>query len=146
MSLSSERITYTISPENKNCIYEEGHYSKQISTGKIATILYTTNWRWGSFEITLTEEEKKEVLESNDISLNSYGASCLEMDNGWFDSAELKNETNYTEEEKIEILRTICESQDSKDFNDCDQDMMEENGWVLDDTEYSIVSGCELED
>ena len=103
MSLSSERITYTISPENKNCIYEEGHYSKQISTGKIATILYTTNWRWGSFEITLTEEEKKEVL------------------------------------------RSICEPQDSKYFNDCDQGMMEENGWVLDDTEYSIVSGCELD-
>ena len=94
MSLSSKRITYTISPENKNCIYEEGHYSKQISTGKIATILYTTNWRWGSFEITLTEEEKKEVLESNDISLNSYGASCLEMDNGWilFGRIEKRNE------------------------------------------------------
>ena len=138
--------TYSIGPENKNCIYEVGHYSKQLSTGKSATILYTTCWRWGSFEVTLTEDQKEEVLASNDVCINSYSGSCGdELEDGWFDSAELKNAANYTEEEKSEILRSICESSETEDFNDCDQDTMEENDWVLDDTEYSIVSGCWLE-
>ena len=53
--------TYTIEPENKNCIYEEEHHSKRLSTRKYATIIYTKNWRWGSFEITLTEKEKQEI-------------------------------------------------------------------------------------
>lgn len=138
--------TYSIGPENKNCIYEVGHYSKQLSTGKSATILYTTCWRWGSFEVTLTEEEKDEVLASNNVCINSYSGSCGdELDDGWFDSAELKNAANYTEEEKSEILRSICESSETEDFNDCDQDTMDENDWELDETEYSIVSGCWLE-
>ncbi len=138
--------TYSIGPENKNCIYEVGYYSKQISTGKSATILYTTCWRWGSFEVTVTEKEKEEILASNDVSINSHGGSCDQMEGGWFEEAELKNEMNYTDDEKTEILRSICDSQDSKNFNDCDQDTMEENGWVLDDTQYSIVSGCWLEE
>ena len=137
--------TYTIEPENKNCIYEEEHYCKQISTGKCATILYTKNWRWGSFEITLTDEEKDEVEKSDDILLNSYGASCIEMTDGWFYSAELKNEKNFSEEEKREILESICEKTESNNFADCDIDTMEENGWYLNDTEYSILSGCLLE-
>ena len=139
--------TYTIKPENKNCIYEEEHYCKQISTDKRATILYTKNWRWGSFEITLTDEEKEEVEKSDDILLNSYGASGIEMTNGWFYSTELKNEKNFSEEEKEEILLTIC-SDEEEDvcYDNCDIDSMEENGWYLDDTKYSIVSGCILEE
>jgi hypothetical protein len=140
-----QRITYSIEPKNKKCIYEVGHYSKQLSTGKSAVILYTTVWRWGSFEVNLTEDEKEKVLASDDISINSYGGVCNDMEDGWFEEAELKNETNYTEEEKSEILLSICDTTDSEDFNDCDKDTMEENGWELDDSEYSIVSGCRLE-
>jgi hypothetical protein len=138
--------TYSIGPENKNCIYEVGHYSKQLSTERSATILYTTIWRWGSFEVTVTEKEKEEILASNDVSINSYSGSCDQMEDGWFDSAELKNEMNYTEAETAEILSSICDPSDSPDFNDCDKDTMEENGWELDDTEYSIASGCWLEE
>ena len=138
--------TYTIEPENKNCIYEEGHYCKRLSTSKRATIIYTRNWRWGSFEITLTEEEKEEVLKSDDISLNSYDTSCIEMSSGWFESVELKNETDFSEEEKAEILQSICEDEENTCYDNCDIDFMEENGWCLDDTKYSIVSGCILED
>jgi hypothetical protein len=139
--------TYTIEPENKNCIYEEEHYNKKLSTGKRATILYTKNWRWGSFEITLTDEEKEEVEKSDDISLNSYDTSCNELTEGWFESVELKNESDYSEEEKSEILLSIC-SDEEEDvcYDNCDIDSMEENGWCLDDTKYSIVSGCILEE
>ena len=62
--------TYTIQPESKNCIYEEGHYCKRLTTGKKATIIYTRN---GVVIIdTLTEEEKEEVLKSDDVLLNPY--------------------------------------------------------------------------
>ena len=139
--------TYTIEPESKNCIYEEEHYFKRLSTGKRANIIYTKNWRWGSFEITLTEEEKQEILKSDNILLNSYDTTCNEMSEGWFESAELKNEKNYSEEEKAEILQSICnDEEEDKCYNNCDIDFMEENGWCLEDTEYSIVSGCILEE
>lgn len=139
--------TYTIEPEHKNCIYEEEHYCKRLSSGKCATIIYTRNWRWGSFEITLTEEEKEEILKSDNILLNSYDTSCNEMSEGWFESAELKNEKDFNEEEKAEILLSIC-SDEEEDvcYDNCDIDFMEENGWCLDDTKYSIVSGCILEE
>jgi len=139
--------TYTIEPENKNCIYEEEHYNKRLSTGKCATIIYTKNWRWGSFEITLTEEEKEEILKSDIILLNSYDTTCNEMSEGWFESVELKNEKDFCEEEKEEILLTICsDEEENVCYDNCDIDCMEENGWCLDDTKYSIVSGCILEE
>ena len=139
--------TYTIEPEHKNCIYEEEHYFKRLSTGKRATIIYTKNWRWGSFEITLTEEEKQEILKSDNILLNSYDTTCNEMSEGWFESAELKNEKDYSEEEKAEILQSICnDEEEDKCYDNCDIDFMEENEWCLDDTKYSIVSGCILEE
>jgi hypothetical protein len=65
---------------------------------------------------------------------------------GWFEEAELKNAANYTDAEKSEILLSICDPSNSQNFNDCTLDTMEENDWVLDDTEYSIVSGCWLEE
>ena len=121
MDTSEDTITtYSIGPENKNCIYEVGYYSKQLSTGKSATILYTTIWRWGSFEVTVTEKEKEEILASNDVSINSHCGSCDQMENGWFEEAELKNAANYTEAETAEILLSICDPSNSQNFNDCD--------------------------
>ena len=94
-----------------------------------------------------SKEEKEEVEKSDDILLNSYGASGIEMSDGWFYSAELKNEKNFIEEEKSEILLSICtDEEEDVCYNNCDVDVMEENGWYLDDTEYSIVSGCILEE
>ena len=140
------RKTYTIGPEYKNCIYEVEHYSNTISTGKNATISITRNYRWGTFEITLTEDEKESLLTSDDILLNSYELSCTEMSGGCFESAILENETDYTDEEKMELLTTICDAKDDMVFDNCDIDFMNKNGWDLVDTDYSIVYGCYLEE
>lgn len=68
------------------------------------------------------------------------------MTDGWFESVELKNETDFSEEEKAEILQSICDDEENTCYDNCDIDFMEESGWYLDDTKYSIVSGCILED
>ena len=136
------RQTYTIGPEYKNCIYEVEHYSNTISTGKNAIISITRNYLWGTFEITLTEDEKESLLTSDDILLNPYNLSSMEISEGCFESAILENETDYTDEEKMELLTSICDGKDDMIFDNCDIDFMNKNDWYLVNTYYSIVSGC----
>ena len=94
--------------------------------------------------IELIEKKSFTGIERTWFSLNSYGASCIEMTDGWFYSAELKNEKNFSDEEKSEILLSIC-SDEEEDvcYNNCDVDVMEENGWYLDNTEWieRVVNG-----
>ena len=46
----------------------------------------------------------------------------------------------------MELLTSICDAKDDMIFDNCDVDFMNENGWDLVDTDYSIVSGCYLEE
>jgi len=73
---------------------------------------------------------------------------------GWFFETKIKNEGNYSDEEKREIHKLMYCDKDNEDeyqcgdvlgFDEFEQDIMEANDWSMDDTIYEIMDGCELE-
>lgn len=151
-----ETHTYNISAEYKKSTYQTEHWSNIISTGKYVTLLVTTYFRWGSFEIILTDKEKEEILKKESIVINDYDCSCNELIDGCSQDDEIENEEQYTEEELREIKKLIYwyqeetddemnEEYDSEEEYILDMDVLEANGWDLSDTTYGIDSTCELE-
>ena len=104
--------------------------------------------------IELDEAEKEEILGKDHIILNDCGASIEETSMGWFFETKIKNEGNYSDEEKREIHKLMYCDKDNEDeyqrgdvldFDEFEQDIMEANDWSMDDTIYEIMDGCELE-
>ena len=60
--MSEEIITYNIVPLNKNSVYTIEHWTNILQSGKNVTVLYTQQWRYGSFTIDLTENEKQKTI------------------------------------------------------------------------------------
>lgn len=140
---------YIISPKLSKSFREVGHYTKLLSTGKIAKIIYTTIWRDGSCLVELNNTEKQDVLSSNSVCVNDYSCEFLESIDGCYTYAELEDKETYMDIELKEILESACETPDNdKDgltMDDCSPEIMEnEGGWSLDDTYYYIDNGCEL--
>ena len=46
-------------PKNEYCFQEEGEWTKGLSSGKVATILYTTDWKYGNCIVEITDEQRK---------------------------------------------------------------------------------------
>ena len=57
-----KRHVYKITPEYKKAIYQEEHWINTLKNGKRVILHATTFFRWGTFEINLTEQEKKKYL------------------------------------------------------------------------------------
>jgi len=164
MDPETEQTTYTIVPKFNKSFVEIGHYSgKILSTGKIPTIKYTTEWRWGECVVHLTKEEKNSILLLDYICLNDYDCEFSESSDGWCAGAELEDENSYTEDEMREIVESACEPNEDEDeiqeivesacepnedekltLDDCTQDGLENGGWDLDETYYYIDGGCVL--
>ena len=145
--------TYKISANYKKSTYQEEHWVNKLKNGRYVTLFVTTFFRWGTFEITLTDQEKKEILEKQDIILNKYHCSMEELWDGCDRYVEIQEEDTYSPEEIKEIYRLIyCEDLEKSDYEyDSDndnfqEDILDENGWDLDDTIYGFTTGCELED
>lgn len=149
-----ERHVYKITPEYKKAIYQEEHWVNQLKNGKRVILHATTFFRWGTFEINLTEQEMKEILEKDHIILNDYESSLEEMWDGCDFYVEIHNEKSYSPEEIKEIKSLIyCPDFDnSTDYEydtdngeDFEEEVLESNGWDLDDTIYGISTTCKLE-
>ena len=142
---------YQIMADYKKSTYETEHWTNQLSNGKIVTFLVTNIFRWGTFEIELTDKEKEEILKKDTIVLNEYSVSCQELWDGWLDGEEIQNRDNYTEEELDEIEKLIYwhkdyyDEYDDGETYDYNEDILELNGWELDDTIYGFDTKCELE-
>ena len=147
----SQTDEYHLYPINKNCIYTTEEWNNQLSNGKLVTILYVQQWRDGEFTVELDEKTKENILKEDNIILNDLGACTEEITSGWFYETKIKNEENYSDEEKKEIHRLMFRDKDNEDaYNsqeeyDFEQDIMEANDWTMDDTIYEVVNGCELE-
>ena len=148
---SSKLRCYNIYPSEKNTIYTIEHWSNALSNGKHVTILYTQNWRNGTFSNEMNDEDKDKLEAQSDvIILNDIGASVDELDEGWDYATEIKNKDQYNDEELREIhsLMYCDDNNDEYNYNsepDFDPDIMENNKWDLDDTIYELYDGCELE-
>ena len=140
---------YIISPKLSKSFREVGHYTKVLSTSRVAKIIYTTLWRDGSCLVELNNTDKKEVLSSKSVCVNDYACEFCESTDGCYTYAELEDEEDYTDIEIKEILESACEPPDNGEdgftLDECSTQIMEdEGGWTLDETYYYIDNGCEL--
>jgi hypothetical protein len=147
---------YRISAEYKKATYETEQWINFLKNGKRVRFEITTYFRWGNFEIELTDKEKEELLKKDHIILNDYCCSCEEMWDGCDRYEEIDNKDSYSAEELKEIYKLIYyddEDDDEDDYeydsdeeNNIDEDLLEKNGWSMDDTIYGLSCKCVLED
>ena len=136
-----ESNLYTLTNEYKKSSYENEHWTNMIC-GKRVTLIITNVYRWGEFEVTLTEEEKEKMMSEDIVCVNDYDSSFVSNIDGCERTSEVKNLDSYSEEEKQAIFESIYEDIEEEILRD--QDDLEEDGWDLDDTIYEIVGGVEL--
>ena len=115
-----EEITkrYIAIPKYKNSFSEDGEYTKDLDSGKRATIICTTDWRWGECVIEITEEERKEILKSNEVRLSDYVCEFNESTDGCRGEYKLKDAESFTKEEKQEIMESLRNHADDDDDED----------------------------
>lgn len=142
---------YKLTPINKKAVYQTENWTTTLSNGKKVTLLITTFFRGGTFEIELSDEEKKDIIIKGEdhIILNNYSCSCEELWNGCDRYDEIKDKDTFTpsEIEEIEQLIYSIENDDGEKetIDYIDEDILETNDWSMDDTEYGIYSGFNLE-
>ncbi len=137
----TDSTLYTLTNAYKKSSYENEHYTK-IILGKVVTLIITTVYRWGEFEVTLTEEEKEKMLSEDIVCVNDYDSSFVSNIDGCEQFDEIKNLENYTDEEKKAIYKDIYEDVENEIL--FGKSELEDNDWDLDDTFYEIVGGVEL--
>lgn len=148
----SEIRVYRINADYKKCTYQTEQWNNTLQNGKPVRFEVTTYFRWGTFEIELNEQEKEEILNLDSVVLNDWGCSCIELTNGCDQYEQIVNEDNFDDDEKKEIHKLLYHNKEGneeydKDADYCvDEDVLQMNGWSMDDTIYGFSTGCELED
>ena len=143
---------YKITADYKKSSYQEEYWDNLLSNGKSVTILSTTFFRSGTFTITLTEKEKVELLKQDKIILNNYEIELDRLTDGQDHYVTIENIEDYGTQELLEIKKLLyvakeewdtvqTEEEIEEEFN---EDVMEENNWVIDDTIYGFTSGCRV--
>ena len=160
---AEESVRYRITANYKNCTYqretwrmslpaEEGGQANRKETRPRVDV--TTYYRWGTFYVELTEAEKAELLEKDSVDLSQY---VYEMEDvmgfGWDTDLEIVGADKMPPEELREIKKSLYiteameeegEAYSSDKEYDCNTDIMDENGWYLEDTQYGFSTGCVL--
>ena len=87
--------------------------------------------------MTYTEDHcwKQTILNSDKVIISDYYFEILSMNDACERFVELQDESDFTDEEIKEIYKTIYIN-DKKIY---DEDILEENGWSLEDTTTYIV-------
>ena len=109
----TKKANYSISTINNKTMIQNEIFTRTLSTGKDVTITVTTVFRWGCFEIELTNKEKEEILLLDEIELNKYGSELIEMDDGCSMDLYITDEDKMTKDEIKEISET---TEDLNDF------------------------------
>lgn len=132
---------YTLTNKYKKCSLENDYFTKYIM-GKKVTLIITTIFRWGEFEVNLTDEEKKNIMSKDNICLNDYDFCFVSNIDGCERIEEIENLESYTEEEKRAIYNDIYEDDDNEVLLNSME--LEDNDWELYDTIYEIEGEIEL--
>ena len=136
----------------KKSTYQTEQWKNMLSNGKHVTFEITRFFYWGTFEVELTDKEKKEILKKDSIILNDYaGVSVESLDSECDYSHDIYNKQGFTPEELKEIHRLVFLDPDDKesydsDCDDADENILQKNGWSMDDTIYGMDTGCELQE
>jgi hypothetical protein len=147
---TEESHIYELTADYKKCTYQTEQWNNVLSNGKRVRFEVTNYFYWGKFEIELTDKEKEEILKKDSIILNDHSCVSVEsLDSGCDYSDEICNEDSYTKIERREIHRLLYfdryhQTSYTSDCDDIDEDILELNGWSMDDTIYGMDTGCEL--
>lgn len=144
---------YKIYAQHNESIYELESWVYTIANGKKITVHITRVYLGGVFLMELTLNDCNFLVNTNaEIIVNDYGCFYVDkLDDECDRYVNILNMDQYTECEINEIIQSSYEpdSDDSDDSDDetttFDIEVMEENGWILEDTIYSICDGCILE-
>lgn len=134
--------TWTVSTtEKKSC--EE----REIWTNGESTIVRVNGFRWGTFTVETTDDNPPEgITEANKEGIDMYShsgdnidsISLGSMDDGWSGGYEF---CGMDEESKQAISDAIDEADgDGIDYSE----YLEENGWMLDETEAWLYGPLEI--
>jgi hypothetical protein len=134
-----ETQRYIAIPKYKGCFEEVGHYTKQLSTGKIATLKYTTGWRWGECIVEITEKERRDIIQSNEVCLSNYDLEFSESTDGCGADYELDNKDNYTKKEMREIVESMAPGEEEEEEEE------EEASEAVEDEDEEELSMEEIE-
>ena len=143
---------YTISPLEKKSVYQTEKWTNLLSNGKKVILENTTFFRNGDFEVELTMKEKEELMKKDNIILNDYSASCNELWDGCDSYQEIVHSDKFTKLETEEIHKLLYfNSEEPENYdNECDdridEDILDSNGWSMDDTIYGITCKCKIEE
>ena len=132
---------YTLTNKYKKSSFENDYFTKDIM-GKSVTLIITTVFRWGEFEVNLTEEEKTHIMSKDSICLNDYDYSFVSNIDGCERIEEIEDIDSYTEEENRAIYNDIYEDDDNEVLLSSME--LEDNDWELVDTIYEIEGEVEL--
>lgn len=139
----SQQKTYKISAKYKKSTFSHDYW-KNIVSGKKVVIIITTLWRWGEFNLTIDDDEKKELSNKESIIINNYENEFINNIDSCERTLKIENFDSYSEEEQEEIKNLIYK--DVEDEVILEESILEEeNGWELDDTIYEICGEYDLE-
>ena len=150
--MEKETKEYILSAVYKKSTCEEQDWCNTLKNGKGVMVKVSNVYRWGNFQIWLTDTEKEELLEMDEVRLDDYDHELIEMWDGGCDFwIETVGEEDYTDSEKEEIeyllyrLKDVARydedidddnvdnNDDDKDDNDVDND--DNNGDIDDDND-----------
>ena len=140
---TEETTCYLVTPSYKKSVYEDIMYTKMYGDTRVS-LKVTKIWRYGEFEVDLTISESKEIIKLNEVNLNEYCTCAASTDNLVEYDAEVLNIDKYDKQLQKQINLDVFEDVDNEYPYD-DSELVDEHGWEIDDTLYSIVGGVELD-
>ena len=148
--MASDLKVYKLTPANKKSTYQTEHWTNNLPDGRRVRFEVTTYFRRGTFEAELTDAERTEILGKEHVVINDYSCSCDELWEGC-DRFEEVTGGPWSADDLKRINRIIYCPHDEDYTGDpddysVDDEVLEYNGWSMDDTTYGIYGGCELED
>ena len=143
---------YTLTPTYKKSVCDTEYWTRNIDD-KTVTISVNNVYRWGDFTIELTDKDKDELLELDEINLSEYNYELDSMWDGGCDFwIDIQNEDKFSEEEKEKINNLIYQWQEpiqedeDEDDDGYSYEKLEHNGWYQTDGEVTIGCKCELKE
>tara|TARA_X000000950_G_C13556311_1_gene513673 strand:- start:160 stop:621 length:462 start_codon:yes stop_codon:yes gene_type:complete len=142
VNMDNEKKTYIIEPKYKKSSFSNEYWINRI-LNKDVTVVVTVQWRWSVFSINLTDEEKNKLNNLIDINISDYDYEFDNMTDACERFIFIKNENNYTARELKEIYMMIYDNDEEEEY---DEEIMEQNNWILEDTTYEISGGFILKE
>ncbi len=133
-----EKTKYTLTPKLPKSMYDEEIWSNTLKNGKNVNIIIISFWRWCEFGISLSKSEYKSIKKSKNIIVSDYDYEFYNSDDCRCKETLIENKDKYSDEELEEINELMG------DEDCCDEDTLDENGWISGDVKYVITDGFEL--